>query len=259
MVDRVDLPIDTTPAAPTDTPAARPQGLPEKFETMDAFVKSYTELEQKQSATGPEPEPTPADPPASKPTLTDPIKIGSKPAADLDMDAVAQEYLENNETLSDATYKSLAGRGISRAQVDTYIEGQKAIAERSINELSSLAGGREALDGVLEWAASNLSAEEIAAYNTAADSRDAAGARLALQGVLSSYRAATGTEPALVNAPGEKGGSGAGYESQAQVIAAMADPLYKTDPAYRAKVIARLAKTEQATAGMSGLDVGDVR
>jgi hypothetical protein len=75
---------------------------------------------------------------------------------------------------------------------------------------------------------------EIEAYNRAVESGDLDSAMFAVKGLQARYKAASGAaEPRFVQ--GGKSAPG-GYESVAQVVAAMSDKRYSTDPAYRAEV-----------------------
>ena len=67
-------------------------------------------------------------------------------------------------------------------------------------------------------------------------------ARLAAQGLHARYVAANGAEPALVTGA-TAGQSGDVFSSTAQLVEAMRDPRYAADPAYRATVEAKLARS----------------
>lgn len=208
----------------------RPAWLPEKFKTAEEFAKAYGELEKKQS--------TPAA--AVKPVA---VTVEAVTKAGLNLPALDKEYATTGE-LSAETLQALADKGFDKASVDSYLNGQKAIAEKLVGSFETVAGGKEALAATLSWAKANLTADDAAAYNAAIDSGDLRLAKLALQGVVAQYTAANGKEPALLS-----GGEGARttdatpYESTAQMVADMRKPEYKKDPAFRAKVDARLEAT----------------
>lgn len=213
------------------TEGERPAWLPAKYKTIDAFVKAHGELESKLG--------TPKEPAVT------PVAVTAEAAtkAGIDLPALDKEFSEKGE-LSAETLKSLADKGFDKASVDSYIAGQSAIAEKLVTDLQAVAGGKEAFTATLEWAKANLSAEDKAAYNKAIDTGDLGVAKLALQGVVAQYAEANGTEPNLID-----GGEGARttgvepYASNAQVIADMRTQKYKTDPAFRKQVEARLAVT----------------
>ena len=125
--------------------------------------------------------------------------------------------------------------------VDTYIEGQKALATEYQTELYSFAGGEENYNEMAEWATENLSDDEVDAYNDAIVSGNSAQARLAIDGLVQRYRNAEGVQPRLVG--GKASASVDTYNSWAQVTADMAKPEYKKDPAFRQAVSNKLARS----------------
>ncbi len=158
----------------------------------------------------------------------------------VDFEGLQQEFADNGE-LSDSTYEDLQKRGIPRDMVDTYIEGQKALATEYQTELYGFAGGEENYNEMAEWATENLSDDEVDAYNDAIVSGNSAQARLAIDGLVQRYRNAEGVQPRLVG--GKASASVDTYNSWAQVTADMAKPEYKKDPAFRQAVSNKLARS----------------
>ncbi len=210
-----------------EQPAAeRPAWLPDKFKSAEDMAKAYKELEQKQ---GKAPESS--------------SEQGKVEQSGVNM-STAQDEFEKDGKLSDATYKSLAAKGLSREIVDGYLAGQKAIATQTRSEFVAIAGSEEQLTAVLEWAKTGLSKEEITAYDSAVRDGHVATAKMLFQNIQSRFTAANGADPKLVtgsNVPGTPGVQP--YESWAQVTADMSKREYKEDPAFRKKVEARLAKS----------------
>lgn len=208
-------------------PSEKPAGLPEKFESVDELVKSYQELEKKLGTTSPE-----ETPKAEKESL----EIGEQAAnsAGLDMDALVQEYQTDGQ-LSDTTYEKFEKVGITKEYVDTYIAGQEALQQRQSSEIKSTVGGDEAYSKLVTWASDNLNAAEQEAYNNAVNSGDMETVKLAVSGLQARYVSNTGSEPNLLDGKTSTPAS-PGYDSWAQVTAAMADPRYEKDSAYRNEV-----------------------
>ena len=94
---------------------------------------------------------------------------------------------------------------------------------------------------MIQWAGANMSKEDIAAYNQSVESGNMSQVMFAVKGLQARYANANKGEPKLV------GGSGrttpTAFSSVAQVVAAMSDPKYKTDPAYRAEVERKIANS----------------
>lgn len=208
-------------------PSEKLAGLPEKFESVDELVKSYQELEKKLGTTSPE-----ETPKAEKESL----EIGEQAAnsAGLDMDALVQEYQTDGQ-LSDTTYEKFEKVGITKEYVDTYIAGQEALQQRQSSEIKGTVGGDEAYSKLVTWASDNLNAAEQEAYNNAVNSGDMETVKLAVSGLQARYVSNTGSEPNLLDGKTSTPAS-PGYDSWAQVTAAMADPRYEKDSAYRNEV-----------------------
>lgn len=211
----------------------RPDWLPEKFKSAQDMAKAYAELEAKLG----QPK---AD---NKPTDTANQKQAEEQlqAKGLDFTEFSQEFSAKGE-LSDDSYKKLQEAGFPKEIVDQYIEGQRARAALYETEVKSLVGGDEGFGEMVEWAKANLQPAEILAYNQAIDSGDLVKAKLAVSGVYQRFQTARGSEPRLLNG-GNGGASADVYESVPQLQKDMANPQYKSDPAFRRKVQEKLARS----------------
>ena len=221
----------------------RPDWLPEKFASVEAMAQAYTALEQKMGK--PEQEAPPIEEPQEE--LPEAASSDGGDVAEvldgvgLDFDVFQQEYNENG-SLSAEAYQALDEAGFPRSLVETYIQGQEALASSATGEMYDIAGGEEGYTSMMGWAADNLSPSEIDAYNATVDSGDSGITRLAIQGLVARYRSEVGTEPNLVG--GTTGAtSGGRFESAAEVTAAMRDPRYQNDPAYRQRVAQMMARS----------------
>jgi len=250
MVDRVEVQnTETTADKPVEEikpTQSKPEGLPEKFNSVDELVKSYSELEKK---LGEQSQPTEKSvDPVSKAELKGQPKsdldIATKAvdSAGLNMDSLAEEYAKDGK-LADGSYESLQKAGIPKDYVDRFIAGQQAIADQQSSSVKEMVGGTQAYDTMSEWAGQNLSETEKTAYNSAVNSKDLEAVKLAVVGLKARYSQATGSEPKLVE--GKSSASGEqGFQSWAQVTQAMSDPRYAKDVAYQAEVKNKLANSK---------------
>jgi len=250
MVDRVEVqPAETTTDKPVEEikpTQSKPEGLPEKFNSVDELVKSYSELEKK---LGEQSQPTEKSvDPVSKAELKGQPKsdldIATKAvdSAGLNMDSLAEEYAKDGK-LADGSYESLQKAGIPKDYVDRFIAGQQAIADQQSATVKNLVGGTEAYDSMSDWAGQNLTETEKQAYNTAVNSKDLEAVKLAVVGLKARYAQSTGSEPQLVEGKASPSGE-QGFQSWAQVTQAMSDPRYAKDPAYQAEVKNKLANSK---------------
>ena len=250
MVEKVEVQsAETTTDKPVEEikpTQSKPEGLPEKFNSVDELVKSYSELEKK---LGEQSQPTEKSvDPVSKAELKGQPKsdldIATKAvdSAGLNMESLSEEYAKEGK-LADGSYKSLEKAGIPKDYVDRFIAGQQAIADQQSSSVKEMVGGTQAYDTMSEWAGQNLSETEKTAYNSAVNSKDLEAVKLAVVGLKARYAQATGSEPKLVE--GKSSASGEqGFQSWAQVTQAMSDPRYAKDVAYQAEVKNKLANSK---------------
>lgn len=238
MIAKVDqanqVPTEQAPEAPTED---RPGWLPEKFKSPEDMAKAYAELESKLGK--PTDKQNTEQAPADEQTKQVQDELQSK---GLDLYEFSNEF-GTNGGLSEESYEKLEKAGYPRDIVDQFIEGQKARASLFESEVKSVAGGDQGFNDMVEWAKANLSPAEIAAYNAAIDSGSQEQAKLAVAGVYQKYSSARPTEPKLRSGATSGASSGDAYESVAQLTKDMATPEYKSDPAFRAKVQAKLARS----------------
>jgi len=239
MVETVEIKQEeTTSEKPVEenVTQSKPEGLPEKFKSVEDLAKSYQELEKKLGDSQPK------ETEVSKNDNSD-LDIAEKAVetAGLNMDTLASEYAEKGE-LDEKSYEALEKAGIPKDYVNQFIEGQKAIADQQASSIKNMVGGSEAYTEMTAWAAENMSEEEKTAYNTAVNSKDIETAKLAVVGLKAKFEKANGNEPNLLEGKGTVSGE-KGYASWAEVTRAMGDERYSKDPAYQAMVQEKLANS----------------
>lgn len=241
MIEKVEGKQPEAGDQPQQQPGGeRPGWLPEKFKSPEDLAKAYAELEAKQG--GKKDEAKQGEQQQEQQQSQEESAKQAVENAGLNFDDFSNEFAQKGE-LSTESYAKLEKAGIPKALVDSYIEGQKALATGYEEDVKASIGGAEKWDQVSEWAVQNLSKEDLIAFNKVIDSRDPAAAKLAVQGLAAKYDAANPTEGNLLagrfsNATGDR------YESLSQMKADMADPKYKTDPAFRKKVQERLSRSD---------------
>lgn len=225
----------------TEAPSGAEEGeapkLAGKFATAEELEKAYLELQAKLG----QPEGEESETPPSEATEEEAGE--ALESVGLNINEFTSEFDETG-ALSDASYKKLADAGIPREIVDAYIEGQLAKQEATVTAVKAVAGGDEGYARMADWAQRNLSKGELTAFNKAVSGTDVEAVKLAVQGMYARYTDAMGNDPDLIG--GDVSGSGTAispFRSMAELTAAMRDPRYKKDEAYRADVERRLAKS----------------
>lgn len=196
---------------------------------MDKMAEGYRELEKKLgSASQPEEAPTPA----GLEDIQQYVEEWQKTGELSDNSRAALESKFPKDLIDDYLAKS--------AQATQYQEAQAATELKSIYDS---VGGESNYHEIVRWASDTLSEAQIGAYNEAVNSGSLAQAQLAVQGLAAQYGQIAGSQPQLLRSkPGGSPGA-APYESIAQVTADMKKPEYKTDPAFRQSVQARLSRS----------------
>jgi len=213
----------------------RPEWLPEKFNTVEDMASAYESLEQKLGSTE-EAEEAPVYEEDGLEEITNELEERG-----VDFDALSDEYMEHGG-LTEESYEALLEAGIPRAMVDQFIDGQQAVATQLQQQAFEQVGGQEAYEDMVTWASESLPEASIDAFNDAINSGNSETASLAIQGLQARYRSVNGSEPTLVM--GETNNvTGGVFNSAAQLTAAMRDPRYSTDSAYRQEVASKLSRS----------------
>ena len=169
------------------------------------------------------------------------------PAVSL-INEASEEYYANEGTLSEETIEKFSEMS-SQDLVNAYLEIQQnnpqanpqgiEMSDAQVNSVMNAAGGEANYNRIVEWAASNLDNRSIDAFDSVVDSGNPAAINIAFAGLKSRYEDANGYEGRMLSGKAASSG-GDLYRSQAELVAAMSDPRYDSDPAYRADVIEKL-------------------
>ena len=219
--------------APAEQPSSdKPSWLPEKFKSGEDLAKAYTELEKAYSGSNP----------TQEEQSPEPTKEAIEQQTGMSLDPFYDEFAQNG-SLSDDSYEKLNETGLSRELVDSYIEGQMALADQSVSEIQNSVGGEQQYKSIIQWASENLADSEINTFNKQIEEGTIDEAKFSIKALESRYKLANGVEPNLVQ--GDKVGAGADtFRSVQQVVEAMNDPRYDTDPAYRDEVARRMKNSD---------------
>ncbi len=154
-----------------------------------------------------------------------------------------QEYAETGK-LADESYTKLEAAGFPKDLVDQFVQGQKAVAEHARSVVFETIGGEKNFTAMSEWAAENASAADLAAYNKAVSSGDAATTKMAVEALYGRYTEAAGSAPKLLNAGETNPTGGSTFRSWHEVQTAMGDPRYGPDDAFTRALIAKLDRSQ---------------
>jgi hypothetical protein len=238
--------------------------LPEKFKSTEDLLKAYQELERKLGAGEAEVETEVTEEVAEvvEDELPEDLEVTEDDVEEASAEEAAEgeddeepltgievvEYLTDrfaaqDGTLSDDDYALAEEMGYDRAMVDGYIAGQQALAEQATVKIHEAAGGADALQSMLVWAATGLTPAEIEVYNSTLADNDVSKATAGVAKLRAAYEASQGIEPKLLGGKPARAEASV-FTSWAEVTAAMSDPRYGTkDAKYTADVAAKLARS----------------
>lgn len=129
-----------------------------------------------------------------------------------------------------------------RKQVEEQGVGAKDFTESEMSELKGVVGGDENYQNMLEWAGSNLNQQEIDMFDAVMQRGDALGAFFAIRSLAYRYNDASGYEGKMLTGNAPKT-SGSQFRSQQEVVQAMSDSRYESDPAYRKDIMDKLERS----------------
>ncbi len=169
------------------------------------------------------------------------------PAVSL-INEASEEYYANDGTLSEETierFSEMSSQDLVNAYLQIQANNPQAptqaveLTEAQVNQVQNSAGGEANYNKVIDWASTNLTDEAINAFDSVVDAGNPTAINIAFQGLQAQYNDANGYEGRMLQ--GRAADSrGDVFRSQAELVAAMGDPRYDTDPAYRADVVSKL-------------------
>jgi uncharacterized protein with PIN domain len=256
-----DINAQATNPAPTGDGSnpARPEWLPSNFNSVEDFVKSSNDARAELTRTQQElaklrkPSDSASEKPAEgteKAPQTEAERAASDAVATAGLDVTSWQA-EFNET-RDVSEKGRAeiAKALeaqfgpnARTLVDDFIEGQKVRLQNVENQVHQVAGGKDQYAAMMQWAGSNLSDQEVNAYNKAMGSGDFNAMSLAVDGLKARFVKAKGSAPNLISGDGSIGDSNAGFGSTFEMTKAMKDPRYGKDPAYTKSIEQRAMRS----------------
>ena len=220
------------------------QLLAGKYKNAEELEKAYTELEKKLGSN---------EESEQEVETVEEETVDDTPGVAL-LNEANDEYWANDGELSEETIEKFSSMS-SRDLVEAYLEVTKNnpknlsgdseadIAERDINIIQNSVGGEAEYAKLTDWAATNLDDTAINAFDSAVSSGNVQMIQLAVAGLKAEYDSANGYEGRMLSGKAAQT-SGDVFRSQAEVVAAMSDPRYDSDPAYRQDVIEKLDRSD---------------
>ena len=217
-----------------------------KYRNAEELEQAYIELQKKLGSSEEETEEDPS-------TLDEQEEEEWSEGASVIIEA-SDEYYANEGQLSAETMQKFTEMS-STDLVNAYMEIQANapaqtqaespdLTDAEMNSVYNSAGGEAEYEKLTSWAAENLAENKLDAFNSIIDRGDATAIQIAVAGLRSEYENQEGYEGRMLTGKGAKATDG--FRSQAEVVAAMNDPRYDRDEAYRQDVYDKLEKSNVA-------------
>jgi len=160
----------------------------------------------------------------------------------------SDEYYANEGQLSPDTieqFKEMSSSDLVNAYIAIQENNPQAggtsatdLTDSEVNQIHNSAGGEAEYSRLLDWARDNAEPRKMDAFNSIIQNGNATAIQIAVAGLRSEYENQQGYEGRMLT--GKAARASNGFRSQAEVVQAMSDPRYDTDPAYRQDVYDKL-------------------
>ena len=224
------------------------QLLAGKYKNAEELEKAYGELQKKLGET------ESSDEPEAKEEVEDDTPTET-PTNHTIISEASNEFFENGE-LTEETMGKFANMS-SKDLVQAYMEMSKAnpqepaspiasdvdLTDAEVNSIKNSVGGETEYTNMVQWASQNLPQNTVEAFDSLINSGNAGAIQLAVNGLRQQYESTNGYEGRMLQGK-PPNSSGDVFRSQPELVAAMNDPRYDNDPAYRMDVIEKLDRSD---------------
>lgn len=226
-----------------------------KFKSQEDLEKAYKELESKLGSKPAEEAPAeeaPAEdngvpkmgeePTEGEPEVEAEAEAEGEEGQGLNFEAFGKEVAENG-TLSDASFEAIEKAGIPRDIAEGYLAGLQATQTLRGQQLYTAAGGEDEFKALVKWGSANLPPEQQDAFNNSINAAILEGDFTSSSMMIQAVKAQMGNgEPNLLNTVTGAAGDGVQpFANRSEMVEAMRDPRYSSDPGFVQQVQKRLA------------------
>lgn len=219
-----------------------------KFENAEQLEKAYLELQTKlgnresQSQANQEQPDSIQEEEAEEVQEEDPTQL-------LIMNA-AKDFVEGGQISEDTLkqFDGMSSRDVIQAMMNLPLQQQAEasaadLSDAQVNQIKNVVGGEAQYSSLMEWASSSLPQNATQAFDDLCNTGSPEAIQLAVLGLQAQYQQANGYEGNMVTGRAARETQDV-FRSQAEVVAAMADPRYDKDPAYREDVFNKLSRSD---------------
>ena len=217
-----------------------------KYESAEELEKAYIELQKKlgESNDGLREEGTQGE--RREEEVEEEQPVDADPLIDL-LNSASDEYSENGK-LTQETFEKLSQMD-SKDLLEAYMQIQsnqevEDFTAEQVTDIQNFVGGEEQYNNLVGWAAENMPQNFVQAFDNLLNVGDPDMIKLAVTGMQAAFQESNGYEGRMLTGKPAANPSKDVFRSQAEVVAAMADPRYDRDPAYRQDVFNKLDRSD---------------
>jgi len=213
----------------------------DKFKDAEALEQAYIELQKKLGTNNEDAEEGVRD---EAPTE----EVEQEPNKAVELINEASQYWSEKGELTDDMRKAFSELS-SEELIDAYISTQnqqpeqRDLNDNDIQQIKAIAGGDEAYEQLTAWAGSALDSSIVEAFDSLVEQGSTQAIQLAVAGLKAEYEKSNGFEGEMLTGKAPAAAQQDTFRSQAEVVAAMQDPRYDRDPAYRQDVFQKLERS----------------
>ena len=166
-----------------------------------------------------------------------------------DTQSLEQAYLELQKKLGEPREEEVSEEveeEVSEEAEEEVESSDDKLSEAQADQLFKMVGGEQVYKDMMDWAGQALIAEEIDMYDSVMAKGDPNSIFFAVQALNNKYTDAVGKEGQMLTGRGSASSADSSFRSQSELVAAMSDPRYDNDPAYRSDVMAKLENSDLA-------------
>lgn len=117
-------------------------------------------------------------------------------------------------------------------------------SQRTVDQLQSVVGGADNYSKMVKWADQNLDSREVEMFDSVMDQGNPTAAYFAITSLAQRYQDAIGFDGKMLTGKAASSSKSKVFKSQAELVAAMNDPRYDNDPAYRQELMKQLENSD---------------
>ena len=219
---------------------AQEQLLAGKYKNAEELEKGYLELQQKLNT---------KEESAQEEVQEEQEEQGEVEATILDQlwdEATSESGEFTKETLDELDKLSVQDIAQMHLEYRNSAQNQpqqsRDFSQADITELKGIVGGEQNYANMIDWAQKSLNEQEVKMFDAVMERGDPLAAFFAVRSLAYAYNDAVGYDGNMVQGKAPRQ-SNDQFRSQAEVIAAMGDPRYENDPAYRRDIMEKLDRS----------------